>query len=125
LFRGLLGLTVVLTANSAYLLAITAIEEATGHSYQNFFYQYMFLGHLVLGLLLLVPFLVFAVAHVRNTANRPNRRAVPAGYALLAICLVVLGSGLALMRVEGFELRDPRMRSVAYWAHVLTPALAV
>jgi hypothetical protein len=44
-----LGLGAVLGANSAYLLAITVFESISGRSYQNYFYQYMFLGHLVLG----------------------------------------------------------------------------
>jgi tetratricopeptide (TPR) repeat protein len=120
-----LGLGAVLGANSAYLLAITVFESISGRSYQNYFYQYMFLGHLVLGLALLVPFLVFALIHLKNAWGRSNRRAVRAGFALFGACLVLLASGLVLMRIEGFELRDPRMRSVAYWAHVITPVLVV
>ena len=42
-----------------------------------------------------------------------------------AISLILLFSGLALMRVEGFEIKNPDLRSVMYWAHVITPFLAV
>jgi tetratricopeptide (TPR) repeat protein len=120
-----LGLTAILGANSAYLLSVTFLEWGTGQTYQNYFYQYMFLAHLAMGLLLLLPFLIFVVIHLKNARNRPNRRAVRMGYALAGMSLVLLVSGLALMRFEGFELRDPRARSVAYWAHIITPLLVV
>jgi len=115
----------VLGANSAYLSAITFLEWFRGELYQNYFYQIMFLGHLVLGVLLLLPFLVFAFLHLRLAIGRKNRRAVKVGYALLLISILLLLSGFALMRVEGFEIRDPRARSWLYWTHVITPLLAV
>lgn len=119
------GLVALLGANSAYLLSITVLEAATGYLYQNYFYQMMFLGHLVLGLLLLVPFIIFGIGHIKNSYNRPNRRAVRVGYGLFFVSLVLLFSGLALMRIEGFEIKNPQVRSVSYWAHVITPLLAV
>ena len=57
--------------------------------------------------------------------QRKNRRAVKVGYALLIISLLLLISGFALMRVEGFEIRDPNARTWLYWTHVITPLLAV
>ena len=45
----------LLGANSAYLSSITFLEWARGETYQNYFYQLMFLGHLVLGLLIILP----------------------------------------------------------------------
>lgn len=119
------GLVALLGANSAYLLSITVLEAATGYLYQNYFYQMMFLGHLVLGLLLLVPFIIFGIGHIKNSHNRPNRRAVRVGYALFTVALVLLFSGLALMRIEGFEIKNPQVRSISYWAHVITPLFAV
>ena len=48
------------------------------------------------------------------------------GYLLFVASLVLLASGRALMRVEGlFRLIDPGLRAVVYWAHVVTPVLAV
>jgi tetratricopeptide (TPR) repeat protein len=47
------------------------------------------------------------------------------GYALFVISLALLITGLALMRVEGFEIRNPSVRSMTYWAHVIAPFLAV
>ncbi|HEX4643975.1 MAG TPA: hypothetical protein VH598_00045, partial [Verrucomicrobiae bacterium] len=119
------GLVALLGANSAYLVSIRFFEWLRGQTYQNYFYQFMFLGHLVLGLLLVVPFVVFGAIHIINARNRPNRRAVRVGYGLFAVCLVLLITGLLLMRVEGFYLKNPNLREPAYWLHALTPLGAV
>lgn len=119
------ALMAVLAANSAYLGTITLLEWVRGVTYQNYFYQCMFLAHLALGLLLLLPFVIFGVGHIRNAHDRPNRRAVRVGYALFACSVILLLSGVALMRLGGFTIQDPRTRSLTYWAHVLTPLLVV
>lgn len=120
-----LGLVAILGANSAYLASVTAAEWISGLTYQNYFYQYMFLGHLALGLVLIVPFLVFGFVHLKNSYDRPNRRAVRVGLALFATGIVLLFSGIALTRLDFFEIRNPNVRSISYWAHVITPLLAV
>lgn len=119
------ALVALLGANSAYLASITFLEWLRGHSYQNYFYQYMFLAHLILGLVLILPVIVFGIFHIKNAHNRPNRRAVSVGYALFAISLILLFSGIALMRLEFFQIKDPVIRAISYWAHVITPFLAV
>jgi len=127
-----LGLTAVLAANSLYLSAITLLEWLKGDpnkTYQNWFYMVMFGTHLGLGLLLVLPVVIFGILHIKNAHSRPNRRAVKAGYLLFATALTVLLTGLLLTRADVFQfknlgLKDPRLRSVAYWAHVLTPLLA-
>ena len=121
----ILALFALLGANSAYLGSVTFLGWVNGNSYENYFYQFMFLGHLVLGLLILLPVIFFGIFHIKNAYNRPNRRAVRVGYALFVISLVLLISGLALMRVEGFEIKNPNVRSITYWAHVIAPFLAV
>jgi tetratricopeptide (TPR) repeat protein len=121
----ILTLFALLGANSAYLGSVTFLGWVNGNSYENYFYQFMFLGHLVLGLLIVLPVILFGIFHIKNAHNRPNRRAVRVGYALFAISLVLLITGLALMRVEGFEIRNPNVRSLTYWAHVIAPFLAV
>ncbi len=120
-----LALFALLGANSAYLAAVTFLEWFKGELYQNYFYQIMFLGHLILGVLLVLPFIIFAFFHLRLAFRRKNRRAVKVGYALLIISLLLLISGFALMRVEGFEIRDPNTRTWLYWTHVITPLLVV
>jgi hypothetical protein len=119
------GLVAILGANSAYLASITFLEGVRKETYQNYFYQLMFLAHLVLGMLLVLPFVIFGLIHIKNAHSRPNRRAVRVGYALFAVSLIVLFSGIALTRLDFFEIKNPTVRSVSYWAHVVTPLLAV
>ena len=64
----LFALTALLGANSLYLVAITFLEWTRGFSYQNYFYQIMFLAHLVVGIVLLVPFTIFSYGHISATA---------------------------------------------------------
>jgi tetratricopeptide (TPR) repeat protein len=118
------GLVALLGANSLYLVAITALEAIKQQTYQNYFYQLMFLGHLVLGLLLIGPFVLFGTFHMLYAKNRRNRRAVRVGYVLFGVSITVLVSGLLLMRISGFELKLPLARSTVYWLHVTTPVLA-
>lgn len=119
------GLFALLAVNSVYLASVSLLEWQTGRTYQDHFYLYNFLLHLVLGLLLITPVVVFGLLHLKNTYNRPNRRAVMVGYGLFGTALVLLATGIALMRVDGLiDLRDPALRRVTYWIHVLTPLVA-
>lgn len=118
------ALFALLAGNSVYLSSITFLEwlqREKGVTYQNYFYQFMFLGHLGLGLLLVLPVIAFGVLHLLKTWNRPNRRAVRIGYGLFAAALVLLATGLALMRIDGFEIKNPQSRSFIYWLHVAAP----
>lgn len=123
-----LGLFAILSANSVYLGAITFLEWLKGDpntTYQNWFYMVMFGGHLVLGLLLVLPVVIFGILHAKNAHQRPNRRAVRAGYLLFFVALVLLFTGVALMRFDFFSIKNPVLRQPIYWAHVITPILAV
>ncbi len=125
LLYAIFAICAVMGANAAYLASITALEWLRGETYQNYFYQYMFLGHLALGLVLIVPFLCFGILHMVASRNRRNRRAVRIGYALFGIAVLVLLSGVLLMRVGGFDLKQPSARRTIYWLHVLSPLAAV
>ena len=114
----------VLAANSIYLALITFVEWATGRTLQNYFYQYMFLAHLVLGLVIVVPFVVFVVFHFLAARHRRNRLALRTGYALAGASIALLATGLILVRFGWFEIRDPRLRAVAYWLHAALPLAA-
>ncbi|MDJ0842194.1 MAG: multiheme c-type cytochrome [Acidobacteriota bacterium] len=119
------GLFALLVVNSVYLVSITV----AGPEYQNWFYLNMFLLHLILGLLIVVPVIAFGIGHIRNTRNRKNRRAVRVGYALFSVAIILFLSGVMLTRVDlpGFrlDLQHPATRSIAYWVHVLAPVAAV
>ena len=118
------SLFAVLSVNSAYLAAVTLAEHASGDSLQGHFYQYMFLAHVLLGLLLIAPFVAYGVLHMLRARRRPNRRAVRVGYALFGTALILLATGVVLTRgLPGVEIRDPVARTVAYWLHVATPFL--
>src|SRR5438876_3442085 len=120
------GLVALLGANSLYLASITFLQWLNKEvTYENYFYQFMFLAHLLLGLLLVLPFVIFGLLHLKNARHRPNRRAVRVGYLLFFISLVLLFTGLALMRFDFFVIKNPNLRSPLYWAHVITPLLAV
>src|SRR5271154_331478 len=84
----------LLAANGVYLSSVTALTWYLGTTQQTFFYMLMVAFHLLLGFLLIVPFLVFGFAHLATSWKRPNRTAVRFGLALLATSLVILISGL-------------------------------
>ena len=127
--RSLLGgvflLFALLVVNSSYLGAITLLEYLRAETYQDFFYLNMFLVHLVLGLLSILPFLLFGALHLRRAIHHPNRNAVRAGAALFASGILVLTSGVLLTRFGFLEVDDPGARGVAYWLHVGSPFAAV
>lgn len=122
LLIAVLLLFALLAINSIYLGGVTLIEWRSGEIIQNYFYQWMFLGHLALGLLLVLPAIAYGLIHWGNAHDRPNRRAVKVGYALFGTALLLLASGLALTRgIPWAELRDPDARALAYWLHVGAP----
>lgn len=125
IFYVLLFLVALLGANSIYLVSITVYDWLSGETLENWFYQYMFLAHLVLGIVLLAPFILFGIVHIYNTKNRLNRRAVRVGYALFITSCILLVSGILLLRIGSFDLKNPTARSITYWAHVVSPLFAL
>lgn len=122
----LFGVLALLGANSVYLSSVTVLDWSTGMDHKNWFYLWMILIHLGVGLLLVVPFLAFLAIHLLNTRLRKNRRAVRVGYGLMIGSLILLFSGLLLFRVPGlFDLKNPMARSVTYWLHVISPIACV
>src|SRR5437016_11070120 len=72
----------LMAANSIYLVAFTKIS--------SFFYA-MLLLHLVLGIAIAIPFLVFALTHgPRMLASIRNRKAKAAGIAIVSLALVCI-----------------------------------
>ncbi len=116
----------ILGANGVYLSSVSALTWWSGVTQQTFFYMMMVGLHLLLGFVVVVPILVFGFAHMATSWKRPNKSATRYGYALLVCSLVVLVSGLILVRGFGvWEVNDPRVRSVGYWAHIVAPLLAI
>ena len=123
--RRLLGLVLLLfgllVVNSFYLVTVSLAGQLSSQSYENFFYLLMFLAHLGLGLLLILPALLFGALHLRRAWRRPNRYAVRAGIALYITAIVLFVTGLLLTRFGFFEVNDPQIRTIAYWIHALSP----
>ncbi|MEO1529641.1 MAG: multiheme c-type cytochrome, partial [Planctomycetota bacterium] len=115
----------VLAANGLYLTSVTWLQYFTGGVYEDHTYQLMFLGHLGLGLLLIVPTVVFGFAHMWRAKDRRNRRAVKIGYGLLIVALVILISGVLLTRIGSLAIVNPSARSIVYWAHIIAPLMAI
>ena len=124
LLLAVLGLFALLVVNSSYLGAVTFRQWLSGLNLEDRVYQAMFLGHLVLGVAIIAPVLIYGVMHLRRAIHRPNRLAVRLGLVLFGCVIVLLVTGIALTRgLPVIELRDPMFRSVAYWAHIGTPVL--
>ncbi|HYX20976.1 MAG TPA: tetratricopeptide repeat protein, partial [Thermoanaerobaculia bacterium] len=101
----------LIAANSIYLTAFT--RDTT------FFYA-MLLLHLTLGLLIAIPFFVFALTHARRMIGMWNKRAKAAGLAIVVLAVVCVATGL-FMTVRGSTLNHR-----AVWlAHVSAVPLAL
>ena len=121
-----LVLFALLIVNSVYLVGIRVLGLSTGESYEDWFYMTMFLSHLVLGLAVVLPIIAFGLLHMRRTHDHPNRRAAAAGYSLFIASIIVLGTGIVLVRIEGIiDIRSPAMRATAWWLHVIVPLLVI
>ncbi len=102
----------LMAANSIYLVAFT--------KYSTFFMA-MLLMHLALGLLIAIPFLVFALTHgARMLANIRNRKAKAAGITIVSLALLCIATGL-FMAWKGATLTN---RPV-YLAHVFAIPVAL
>ena len=119
----------LLMLDSLYLVAVDLAAWWTGESREDQAYLWAILAHLVLGLLILVPFVVYGVRHAWRGRFRPNRRAVAVGWALLWIGVALLLTGLLLVRVEIGGVRlgidDSAARSVLFWVHAVSPLVAI
>ena len=112
--RRLYGILLVplglIAANSIYLAAFTRDT--------SFFYA-MLLLHVTLGLLIAIPFFVFALTHAKRMIRMWNRRAKAAGLAIVILAAVCVSTGL-FMTVRGATLNNR-----AVWlAHVSAVPLA-
>ncbi|MDB5352970.1 MAG: Tetratricopeptide repeat protein [Planctomycetota bacterium] len=131
----ILGGFSLLGATGVYLGSVTALTWFSGRTQITWFYLGMFLVHVVLGFLLLTPFVAFGLTHLVTSWKRPNKAAIRYGLMLLAVSVILLVTGFVLVRfpgfelgpikVRGFEVRDPNVRNLNYWLHLAIPLLAI
>jgi hypothetical protein len=117
----------LLGATGVYLVAVHGLEWAIGKDYGNQFSIAILLVHVVLGVVIVVPFLVFGCAHLVSAWNRKNRIAVRLGIILFLVSIVVGVTGLALIQLSGLPQLPTGTwsRTTTYALHVLVPLLAV
>jgi tetratricopeptide (TPR) repeat protein len=131
------GAAAALGATGAYLLAIDILEKAQSRTFTNQFTLWVFLCHVLAGVLVVVPFLFFGFTHLATARRRKNRRAVRLGIALF-LCSILAGlTGIALIQLEasftvfGWQWRLPQLptgttaRWLTYNLHALAPVAAV
>ncbi|HJZ56232.1 MAG TPA: multiheme c-type cytochrome [Gemmataceae bacterium] len=122
------GLFAFLGATGIYLGAVTLLNWVRApHNYTTPFSLWVFLFHVVIGVIGTAPFLAFGSYHWLTARKRPNRVAVRLGVLLFASGLLVCASGFALIQLEGLpQLPTGSLsRSVAYWLHIGLPVAAV
>lgn len=115
----------ILGANSVYLISLTGLNWLWGQEYRNWFYLHMFFWHLVLGFILIVPFILFVALHLRVALKRPNRKAVRLGLCLLTVAVVLLGTGVVMTFQRQLFPTTSLTGQVVYWLHVLTPLAVI
>jgi tetratricopeptide (TPR) repeat protein len=127
----------LLGATGLYLIAIDLLEIIRGQTFTNQFTLWMFMAHVLVGVGLVIPFLVFGFTHLASARHRRNRRAVRLGATLFAMSILVGVTGIALIQLEGTislsgtTVRMPQLptgtvtRSVVYALHALVPVIAV
>ena len=111
LYRLLLIPLGLIAANAIYLVSFTRDTA--------FFYS-MLLLHLTLGVLIAVPFFVFAVTHAKRMIRMWNVRAKIAGLSIFTLAIICVSSG-TYMIFKGATLNNQPI----WLAHVLSIPLAL
>ena len=122
------GVFAFLGATVAYLSAVSLLNYARAPlSYTTPFALWVFLGHIVVGVIGTLPFLAFGAYHWITARHRSNRTAVRLGVLLFAVGVLVCLTGFALIQLDGLPQLPPGsvQRAVAYWLHLILPVVAV
>lgn len=124
LLRVVLGVAVVMLANTLYLLANRAADGlgwdffAVGKTSLPQLFQAMVLTHTGLGLLLAVLVLVFFTTHLRTVWKRRHTASILSGLGFVVVGIVLVVTGLFILTAAAS--RDHRW---AWWMHVSFAAL--
>ena len=126
LLIGIFFLIAFIFINSFYLSLTTFLEWITGKNFQDQTYLHLFLAHLIMGLLVIVPFIIYGVIHLVNTIHRKQKRAIIFGCLLFFSGLVLLLSGILLTRgVPVIEIKNTHIRNNIYWLHFILPLVVI
>ncbi|MEC9233392.1 MAG: multiheme c-type cytochrome, partial [Planctomycetota bacterium] len=113
--------------DSLYLLGVRVMDWMQAGGSDTLLSVWAFLLHVVLGLALVIPVLVYGIGHMRRARSSPNRNARRVGYVLFLAALVLLVSGLLLLRVDGGPqvAASIERRDVIWWIHLLVPLVVI
>ena len=126
LLRVALGLFVFMLANAAYLGSVTLMQWLSGQTLEDLTVQWVFLAHLVGGVLLMPLTLIFVSLHVIRAFRNANRSAVRLGLTLLSTCLALLASGILLTKGLALPAFLAAFQGdITYWIHVLGTVVVV
>src|SRR5947209_1480170 len=117
----------ILGATALYLSVVRFLNWFYApKEFTNPFTLGMFMAHVLVGVLLIGPFLVFGFIHLVSSRHRKNRPAVRLGMVLFATCIAVGISGLALIQLAGLpQLPTGTVRNVILILHGVAPLAAV
>ncbi|HJZ89263.1 MAG TPA: tetratricopeptide repeat protein, partial [Gemmataceae bacterium] len=118
----------ILGATGAYLGAITFLNwYKAPHTYTSPFTLWMFIGHVGIGVAAILPFLLFGTYHFLTARRRPNRVAVRLGLLMFGTGILVCGTGVALIQLEGLPQvpTGTITRTLIYALHIILPIAAV
>ncbi|MAJ47776.1 MAG: hypothetical protein CBC35_11005 [Planctomycetes bacterium TMED75] len=118
------GLMVI---DSLYLLGVRLLDWVDAGGAETLLSIWAFLLHVILGLVLVVPVVLYGIGHMRRARRSPNRNARRVGYVLFFTALILLLSGILLLRIDGLpRLLDSGDRhDLVWWIHVLAPLVVV
>lgn len=120
-----LGFAIFMLANTLYLITNRLADSldwqffAAGKTSLPQFFQVMILTHTGVGLLLVILFLAFAIAHLPKVWRRHHRSSVISGTLYVLTGLILLVTGLFILSEAA-----SRDNQWAWWAHVACAALA-
>ncbi len=119
-------LFISLLINGFYLASTDLIEQIFTFNIQNNQYQYMFALHLLLGVLFVFIVPVYIFGHIKCVQLHTNKIATIEGKKLASILIVIIISGILLVRgVSSFEIDHNLIRSALYFFHVALPLLTI
>ena len=118
------GLMVI---DSLYLLGVRLLDWLESGGSDTLLSIWAFLLHVVLGLLLVVPVIVYGIGHMRRARRSPNHNARRVGYVLFFASVVLLISGVLLLRIEGLPqlFESGERHDLIWWIHVLVPLVVI
>jgi hypothetical protein len=116
----------LLGATGVYLAAIRVLEWGPT-SYTNSYTIGVFMGHVLIGVALILPFLLFGFVHLATARHRKNRVAVRLGIILFIVGILTCVTGLALIQLAGLPQLPTNTwgRNLMLALHYITPIAAV